>query len=64
MGSVIANIVIIMILLAVLSAACVYIYKEKKKGRHCIGCPYSAACPKKDLIKSGYTCGTKIEKEK
>ncbi len=23
-----------------------YIYKEKKKGNHCIGCPYADSCPK------------------
>ncbi len=56
MGSAIANIVIIMILLAAVSGACAYIYKEKKRGRHCIGCPYSGACPKKNMNKSGFTC--------
>ena len=25
-------------------------------GMHCIGCPYAAACPKKDLNKPGHTC--------
>ncbi|MCR5331799.1 MAG: FeoB-associated Cys-rich membrane protein [Lachnospiraceae bacterium] len=57
MESVIANIVIIIILLAMIGGACVYIHKEKKKGRHCIGCPYAASCPKKDLNQSDYTCG-------
>ncbi len=58
-GSLIANTVTIVILLAAVTGACIYIYKEKKKGRHCIGCPYADACPKKDLTKAGYTCGKK-----
>ncbi len=59
MGSVIANTVTALILIAVVAAACVYIYKEKKKGRHCIGCPYSAACPKKNISGPGNECGNK-----
>ena len=55
MGSVTANIIIILILLAVIAGACAYIYREKKKGRHCIGCPYSAACPKRNITNSGCT---------
>ena len=23
-----------------------YIYKEKKKGSHCVGCPYAGSCQK------------------
>ena len=46
MGSVIANIVVILILAAAITGACVYIYKEKKKGRHCIGCPMAGNCAK------------------
>ena len=46
MGSVIANAVIILIMAVILTGACLYIYKEKKKGRHCIGCPMAGKCPK------------------
>ncbi|MBO6205479.1 MAG: hypothetical protein J6N53_08590 [Lachnospiraceae bacterium] len=28
------------------TGACVYIYREKKKGRHCIGCPMAGNCAK------------------
>lgn len=40
------NILILAILMAVVGAAVWYIIKEKKKGRKCIGCPYSgcASC--------------------
>ena len=56
MGSVLANIIIIVILLAAVSGACVYIYKEKKKGRHCIGCPSAASCPRRNM---GNVCNEK-----
>ncbi len=42
-----ADIVIVFILLAAVSGACLYIYREKKKGRHCIGCPMAGDCKKK-----------------
>ena len=35
------NVIIIAILLILVGSAAYYIYKEKKKGRKCIGCPYS-----------------------
>ena len=46
MNALIANIIIILILAVCLTAACLYIYKEKKKGKACIGCPYADSCPK------------------
>ena len=46
MNAVMANIITILILAAALSGAVYYIYKEKKKGRHCIGCPMAGSCPK------------------
>lgn len=48
-----ANVVIIAILVAVVGWACYYIYKEKKKGRRCIGCPNSgcASCNCKSVNK-------------
>lgn len=40
------NIIIISVLVIVVGAAIFYIVKEKKKGKKCIGCPYSgtASC--------------------
>ena len=37
------NIIIIAILVAVVGTASFYIWKEKKKGNKCIGCPYSGS---------------------
>lgn len=41
------NIIIILILLIILGGAILYIYKEKKSGQACIGCPNSKECGKK-----------------
>lgn len=34
------------IIILLVSGASCYIYKEKKKGRHCIGCPMAGECAK------------------
>jgi len=44
MGELVANIVIILIVLILVGAACYYIYREKKRGRRCIGCPMAGQC--------------------
>ncbi len=38
------NIIIIAIVAAIVIAICFYLYREKKKGRACIGCPYAKQC--------------------
>ncbi len=40
------NIIAAIVIILLFSAACAYIYKEKKKGSHCIGCPMAGACAK------------------
>ncbi len=40
------NVIIILILTLVLGGAGIYIYKSKKKGQKCIGCPYAGECSK------------------
>ncbi len=42
----IANIVVSIILIAMVTAAILYIRKEKKKGVKCIGCPMAGNCTK------------------
>ena len=46
MGAFLSNLIILLIVSALVMAACLYIYKEKKKGRHCIGCPMAGNCPR------------------
>ncbi|MBE5845911.1 MAG: FeoB-associated Cys-rich membrane protein [Butyrivibrio sp.] len=38
--------IVIVIIVMILGLAIRYIYKEKKKGVHCIGCPSAGACHK------------------
>ncbi len=46
MTSIISNAIVIILLVLILGAAISYIYREKKKGTRCIGCPSSGTCPK------------------
>ena len=46
MGAVLANIILILILLGLVGGAVLYLYKQKKKGVHCVGCPYAGSCAK------------------
>lgn len=47
------DILIVVILLAVIVTAVLYIRKEKKRGIVCVGCPYAKDCAKK---RSGNAC--------
>ena len=38
------NLIVIGILLVLVGAAVLYIWKEKKKGTRCIGCPAAGCC--------------------
>ncbi|MBR5437495.1 MAG: FeoB-associated Cys-rich membrane protein [Clostridia bacterium] len=38
------DIIIIAVVLLIVSLSALYVYREKKKGRKCIGCPYSGTC--------------------
>lgn len=48
------DLVIICIVAAIVIAAALYVYKAKKNGKKCIGCPDAAACAAK---KCGCGCG-------
>ncbi|MBE7038998.1 MAG: FeoB-associated Cys-rich membrane protein [Ruminococcaceae bacterium] len=41
-----ANIILIIILIVIAGGAMFYIYKAKKSGQHCIGCPHGKKCNK------------------
>lgn len=38
------NIIILLVVGLILGAAAGYIWKEKKKGVKCVGCPYAQSC--------------------
>ena len=42
------NLIIILILVLIIGGASLYIYKAKKRGQKCIGCPHSGGCGKKN----------------
>lgn len=46
MGSALVNVVAALIVTALVGTAGRYIYKEKKKGTRCIGCPMAGDCAK------------------
>ena len=46
MNGIVADIIVSIILLVVVGGAVYYIYKEKKKGTKCIGCPMAGNCAK------------------
>lgn len=38
------DIIIILIIVALVAAISIYLYKAKKRGEKCIGCPYAKQC--------------------
>lgn len=50
------NIIVIAILVIIVGLASFYIYKAKKSGKKCIGCPDGCNCSSKDKS-SGCGCG-------
>ena len=53
-----ATILAVVVLAAVLFLAGRYIYREKKRGVKCVGCPYSDSCEKHGAPrKSAQACG-------
>lgn len=38
------NFILIAVIAAIISLAALYIYRSKKKGQHCIGCPSGGCC--------------------
>lgn len=50
------DIILIAILFLMISSIGLYLYKAKKRGEKCIGCPYAKQCSSKSC-----NCGTTIE---
>ena len=48
------NLIIILIVAVIVGLAAFYIYKSKKAGKKCVGCPYSSSCSKS--AKEGCCC--------
>ena len=54
-----ADIIIIILVLAIVGIAGFYIRKEKKQGR-CVGCPYAKECAAKKAGKNGGCSGHEV----
>ena len=48
----VANVILVVILALVIGLAVWYIYKSKKAGAACIGCPYAKECASKKKCSS------------
>lgn len=48
------DIIALVVLVVILGAAALYVYKEKKRGVKCIGCPAGRSC---SGAKNGEGCG-------
>lgn len=53
------NMIIIAILLLIVGLAASYIYKAKKSGKKCIGCPDGCSCSLKNSKSDCGCCNTK-----
>ena len=51
------NLIVVVIIALIIGGAGAYIYKAKKKGQKCIGCPYAKNCGKGG-------CGCDLNKER
>ena len=56
------DVVVIILIAIIIGGALLYIFKQKKKGVKCIGCPYSKECNKKkndfkNLDNESCSCG-------
>ena len=53
------NYILIAVLVLIIGGAALYIYKAKKSGRKCIGCPDSGTCSGNCSACSGQGCSGK-----
>lgn len=56
METIIANIIIVALLIAITAAIVLYLIKAKRRGDKCIGCPYAKQC--------GGNCGSQTVENK
>ncbi len=47
------DIIIILLLVGIVAAILRYLYKAKKQGRGCVGCPHAGSCSAKKAADSG-----------
>ena len=47
------NIIVVAVLLAIVCGIILYLYKARKRGEKCIGCPYAKQCAEKKCCDIG-----------
>ena len=51
-----ATVIATLVIITAVYLAVRYIYKEKKKGKACIGCPYSGSCSGNKDLENFHLC--------
>jgi len=51
------NIIILVIVAAIIAGIVRYLYRAKKRGETCIGCPYAKQCARKKGAEGGCSSG-------
>ena len=59
----VVDIIIVAILAVIIGSAARYVYKSKKSGKKCIGCPDSGTCSGAGCGGCGCGCGGNTEKK-
>lgn len=57
------DIIIAVILVVIIAAASLYIYKAKKSGKKCVGCPDGGSCSSGSCGSCNCGCGGHAEEE-
>ncbi len=52
----ITDVILVAILLLIAGGSAWYLYRAKKRGEHCVGCPHAKLCKKADCC-----CGSEAE---
>jgi len=50
------NLILLIVISIIIISSSLYVYKAKKRGQKCIGCPYAKKCSENGEHK----CGTKL----
>lgn len=55
---------VVLIIVLIIGGAAFYIYKAKKSGQKCVGCPHSKTCSSGGCSGCGGSCGCGTEDKK
>lgn len=57
------NVIVIAVVVIIIGLAGLYVYKAKKSGKKCIGCPSAGTCGSKQKKDCGCCCGCSSSEE-